>query len=303
MKKDLTGQVFGYWTVLEDSNERTKDRRILWRCQCKCGLIKNVDSGSLTKGKSQSCGCLKKELLSRRTSANLINQTFGWLTVIEKVESSSGNTQWRCLCKCGQYCIKSTTSLTRKGVHSCGCYNKEQTRELNKKDLINQKFGKLTVIEETKNRKWGNIIWKCQCDCGNITYLPTNSLTSGNTSSCGCLTGSIGENNIETLLKNAKLLYIKQYTAPDLQLKRFDFAIINDLSEPIRLIEFDGRQHYDDISGIWNSSESLEDIQYRDQEKNQWAFNNNIPLVRIPYWERDNITLEMLLGNQYLVRG
>lgn len=29
----------------------------------------------------------------------------------------------------------------------------------------------------------------------------------------------------------------------------------------------------------------------------------NIPLVRIPYTERDNITLDMLLGDQYLVKG
>ena len=29
---------------------------------------------------------------------------------------------------------------------------------------------------------------------------------------------------------------------------------------------------------------------------------NNIQLVRIPYWERDNITLEMILGNKYLIK-
>ena len=39
----------------------------------------------------------------------------------------------------------------------------------------------------------------------------------------------------------------------------------------------------------------------RDEEKNQYALSNNILLVRIPYTERDNITLETLLGNQYLV--
>ena len=38
----------------------------------------------------------------------------------------------------------------------------------------------------------------------------------------------------------------------------------------------------------------------RDEEKNQWAKRHNIPLVRIPYYERDNITLEMLLGDEYL---
>ena len=39
----------------------------------------------------------------------------------------------------------------------------------------------------------------------------------------------------------------------------------------------------------------------RDAIKNEWAIKNNIPLVRIPYWERDNITLEMIMGDQYLI--
>ena len=29
--------------------------------------------------------------------------------------------------------------------------------------------------------------------------------------------------------------------------------------------------------------------------------NNNIQLVRIPYWERGKITLEMILGDEYLI--
>ena len=36
--------------------------------------------------------------------------------------------------------------------------------------------------------------------------------------------------------------------------------------------------------------------------KNQLAQDNNIPLVRIPYWERDNITFEMLFSNKYQIR-
>lgn len=41
----------------------------------------------------------------------------------------------------------------------------------------------------------------------------------------------------------------------------------------------------------------------RDKEKNQYAIEHNIPLVRIPYTERDNITLDMLLGDKYLIKS
>lgn len=35
--------------------------------------------------------------------------------------------------------------------------------------------------------------------------------------------------------------------------------------------------------------------------KNKYSKDNNIPLVRIPYWERNKMTLEMLLGKEYLI--
>lgn len=55
------------------------------------------------------------------------------------------------------------------------------------KDLTNHRFGKLTAIEPTKERKYGCIIWKCICDCGRTVYLPSNWLTRGAVASCGCL--------------------------------------------------------------------------------------------------------------------
>lgn len=56
------------------------------------------------------------------------------------------------------------------------------------KDLSGKKFGNLTVIEQTTKRSAGRcIIWKCLCGCGNTHFVPTDSLTRGNTKSCGCL--------------------------------------------------------------------------------------------------------------------
>ena len=81
---------------------------------------------------------------------------------------------------------------------------------------------------------------------------------------------------------------------------RFDFALFKD-NKLIRLIEFDGEQHYKSGSGYMNN-ENLQKRQERDKKKNEWALAHNIPLVRIPYWERDKITLEMIMGNKYLVR-
>ena len=56
------------------------------------------------------------------------------------------------------------------------------------RDLTNQRFGRLTAIQPTKNRsKSGNVIWLCKCDCGNFSEVANKSLLSGLTKSCGCL--------------------------------------------------------------------------------------------------------------------
>lgn len=54
------------------------------------------------------------------------------------------------------------------------------------KDLTGQKFGSLTVLEITNERKNRQVVWKCQCDCGNITYVVGEALRTGHTKTCGC---------------------------------------------------------------------------------------------------------------------
>lgn len=44
------------------------------------------------------------------------------------------------------------------------------------KDMTGMKFGRLTVIERAENDKHGNVIWICQCECGNITKVRGISL-------------------------------------------------------------------------------------------------------------------------------
>lgn len=67
----------------------------------------------------------------------------------------------------------------------------EQVLQLQKKsrtrirrDLTGEHFGKLTVLEYVKMENGGSK-WKCQCDCGNITYKATGHLNAGAVS-CGC---------------------------------------------------------------------------------------------------------------------
>jgi len=60
------------------------------------------------------------------------------------------------------------------------------------RDLMGQRFNRLTVIDylgsQYQNGRSGtSIMWRCQCDCGNIVDIPASHLMTGHTQSCGCL--------------------------------------------------------------------------------------------------------------------
>lgn len=49
-----------------------------------------------------------------------------------------------------------------------------------------QRFGKLVVIEQSHNNKYGKAMYLCQCDCGRPYIGLRSSLVAGHTKSCGC---------------------------------------------------------------------------------------------------------------------
>lgn len=56
----------------------------------------------------------------------------------------------------------------------------------NAKDHTGLVYGKLTAVRRVDNRR-GKVMWLCTCECGGTTEVDAGSLTSGNTSSCGCV--------------------------------------------------------------------------------------------------------------------
>lgn len=61
--KDLTGQPFGRWTVL--NFDGVHDGHGYWKCRCQCGNIGSVRGAKLRENKSLSCGCERDENNSR----------------------------------------------------------------------------------------------------------------------------------------------------------------------------------------------------------------------------------------------
>jgi hypothetical protein len=71
-----------------------------------------------------------------------------------------------------------------KASHSGGIGRYKMGRFV--ENIIGRRFGRLLVVEKTDKRQGRNVVWKCVCDCGNVTYQRTNTLKMGLTISCGC---------------------------------------------------------------------------------------------------------------------
>lgn len=232
---------------------------------------------------------------------DMLNQKFGMLLVIDEAPSDKkGNAMWKCQCDCGNICIIAGKNLRNGNSKSCGCLSKKFLIEYNhtrKKDLTNQRFGKLVALEEIGSNNQKNLIWKCQCDCGNFTEVASGDLISGNTRSCGCNKfRSYGEQKIEQILKENNIEFKKQFTFADLVFDsgvkaRYDFY----LPKYNLLIEYDGIQHSVQGNGYFDNKNKIKITKEHDRIKNEYAIKNNIKLNRISYLDYDNINLNMIL--------
>lgn len=238
----------------------------------------------------------------------MIGKTYGHLTVLNiepDYQSYSKQMYFKCQCNCKDHTIVMVSGANLRGgnVKSCGCLAREKSRERLIQDLTNQEFGYLKVLFLLDKERGKSATWHCLCkNCGNECDVTADHLRNGSTRSCGCLK-SWGEASIRKVLQDNNIKYIKEkqfknFTNEKNNCYRYDFY----LPDYNRLIEFDGIQHFQYTDSGWNTKEHFEKTQKSDKIKNEYAFSHKIDIVRIPYWEKDKITLDMLLGEQYLLK-
>ena len=293
---DLTGQKFNKLTVIEKTNER-RNRQVVWKCKCDCGNISYVVGQALRTGHTKSCGCLNYE---KKDLDSLTNKKFGKLTVIKRSDYTFNNkVYWNCKCDCGKIIDVLGTDLRNNIIQSCS--NCKENHPQN--DLSQQRFGLLTAIEPTEKRQGSHIIWKCKCDCGTYCEVNSNSLKTGNTSSCGCLNHkSLGEEKINQFLLEKNINFSRQFIFNDCKSPKgfaliFDFVLFNTENQIIGLIEFDGIQHFKPID-FFGGENYFSYLKFCDEIKNNYCQTHSLPLLRIKYNEINQI--EQLLKEFFI---
>lgn len=294
--KHLIGMQINKWTVLDIVEHRNKDKGYVYaKCQCVCGAIRDVRLSKLLDNSCQDCGCGHEERQKEKIKEkykHLIGATINGWTILDIIPPDENrlNTHLLCQCQCGTIKEVKLSYVTKERSKDCGCGRKKTVGELFSKDLTGQKFGKLLVVENIDGkRRLGKKLYRCLCDCGNEIILQTNQLTTHHTSSCGCLL-SYYNMYINQFLTDSKIDFKSEYTiwVGD-NYYRFDFY----LPQYNLFIEYDGEQHYKPVRYSNQSDEEMENSFKRTQEhdriKNLYCEENSINLLRIPYWEKENI--------------
>ncbi|MED3562272.1 zinc-ribbon domain-containing protein [Bacillus xiapuensis] len=126
------------------------------------------------------------------------------------------------------------------------------------------------------------------CRFGHEFYSSiVNRTTGGN--GCSICKESKGEKKIRLFLDKNNINFKPQYEFNGLvglggKNLKFDFAIFKD-SKLELVIEYDGEFHFNK----YYDDDGYEKIVEHDKRKNQYCIENHIPLLRIPYWEFNNI--------------
>ena len=110
---------------------------------------------------------------------------------------------------------------------------------------------------------------------------------------------SKGERIIEKILKENKLIYKKEVKFQDLksligEFLRFDFVLYDNNKKIICCIEYDGIQHFQRIPHFQKTIFDFKKTKEWDRRKNSYCLKNKIPLIRIPYWDLQDLTLKKI---------
>ncbi len=145
-KKDISGNKYGWLTVICDSGKRNSNKKVLWHCKCDCGNEIDICKDRMLTDVIPSCGCQSKK------KDIIIGCRYGKLTVIKEVGVNKyGKKLWECECDCGNKVIHSSSELNYGRVKSCGCL-KHESGEMRKK--YNARDRKLYF-------RWSNIKGRC----------------------------------------------------------------------------------------------------------------------------------------------
>lgn len=297
------GDTFG---IIKIDSIYGKDENNRTLVNCHCIICSNASTQYFHRitGFMYKCSCEKvnyeQEMIEK--FSKLIGTEVKTDTVIDIRYASknefNNRTLLRLKCnKCGGIReVGANAFVNSNNYKKCNCMPKtrDMKEPLNKynKTVLNKRFGSLVVNKLSGGYSLQTIDATCQCDCGNTFITKLSNIVSGDTRSCGCKIESYGERIITDILNEYNIHFEKQKSYNDLisvhnRKLKIDFVIYKNNKE-IAFIEYDGPHHFLPFAYGHDIEEHellkrFEDIKSNDKIKDEYAINNNIKMIRIPY--------------------
>jgi len=201
VKKHI-GKTYSCLTVLKEVKSSLYGTRVLVKCECKTECVKRLSA--ILNGHIKSCGCIRKKIA--KTSGrrkikkqqervnSLINTKINDILILD-VSRKDKDYFANCICHCKRQFEVRLRNLEGGLTKSCGCL---KTRKI---DMLNKKYGKLTVKKEGPGKRdsKGNLKRTviCDCDCGTKNFeTRASNVRSKITQSCGCTRQKVRKNLI-----------------------------------------------------------------------------------------------------------
>lgn len=165
-----------------------------------------------------------------------------------------------------------------------GCPNCMKNKKITNDDFIRRSIETHNDLYEYDKTEYKNCSTDVIIKCKKHGYFKQNPYTHLQGSGCRLCNNSKGEENISKCLKKFKIFFEREKKFKNcrniLELP-FDFY----LPEHKICIEFDGEQHFKEKIGRFD----FEKIKINDEIKNNYCSENNIDLIRIPYYDISKI--------------
>ena len=264
-------------------NSRNKLR---WKC-----LIDGYEwEASLASMRRKKYGCAKCTRNAKLTPEEIIeyckDKPFECLNPYDYINSTTSNLWW----KCNKDGRKWKTSLggIRHGSGCPECANVYTHGLLSFDPLHIDNFCKDKDFYCINSQEYININTPLKWQCKNFDHIweaPFAYIKSG--SGCPICKSSKGELRIRKYLKDNNIHYIAQKSFKECKNKnklKFDFY----LSDYNLCIEYDGEGHYYPVRIFGGIKKFVKRLK-RDLIKELYCIQKDIDLLRIPYWDFDNI--------------
>ena len=202
----------------------------------------------------------------------------------------------KCRCKVDGYEWETTgNTLLNNSIIGCpicrGKINGDRCRKSNEQFLKELSFINPN-IEPLETYIDGHSKIKCKCKIHNYIWYTAPNKILHKTTGCPKCASYKNENKIDEILNKWGYKFTIQKRFFDCK-DKYTLPFDRYLDDFNVLIEYDGEQHYRPIKygnmTQVQAEESLRITQFHDEIKNNYCKENNIPLIRIPYWEKDNI--------------